>query len=203
MLIRAILHRAQKWHPKQASPERSGQWTGPSRSWLVSRYTVLLMANSSPPLQVCGSKDTVWQVRKYEGNEDGFDPRISNKQVWSCIPPLEGEPEPRISQRRDELNLGGPQSKRSSKQRRKQVPLSKGYDSALALPQVCRGWPCQTCRAGLLCRVPHGSCTRFGKDTCTCTEWELWWAPPDFKILSRAHHKGKDLLAILASWARR
>lgn len=164
MLIKAILHGAQKWYPKQPSPEGSGQWTGPGRSWLVSRNTLLLMANSSPPLEVPISvvartqSEPIrrGQVRKHEGNEHSFDPCISNKWVWSCFPPLEGEPEPRNSQRRDELNLGGPQSKPSSKQKRKQVPSSKGNDSALALPQVCKGWPYQTCRAGLLCGVPHG-----------------------------------------------
>lgn len=89
MLIKAILHRAQRWYPSQSSSERSRQCTGTGRSWLVSRNTLPLMANSSPPLEVRISVVARTQaefirrgqVRKHEENEDSFDPPISNKSL--------------------------------------------------------------------------------------------------------------------------
>lgn len=96
-------------------------------------------------------------------------------------------------------------------------PRSKDSDRALALLQVCKGWPCQSCRAALLGRVPptahplptpwrgcSGSQTPpFRKGTCTSTEQKLGWAPPDIRILLRACRNEKDLPAVLTSRVKR
>lgn len=171
----------------------------------------------------CGSKNTVLVYQ--EGTTEKTWKEWS--RLWPSwyqkVTPVSVELFPATGGRARALKFSGDrrtERKPSSERRRtKACPHSKDSDSALALFQVCKGWPCRSCRAALLGRVPpsqllpptahplpmpwrgySGSHTPPSRNgTCTCTGQKLGCDPLDTKILLRACYNGRDLPAVLTS----
>lgn len=131
MLIKAILHTAQRWCPSHSTSECSKAVNSTGRSGLVSRNTLLLMANSGPSLEVPLSAVARTQfefirrgqVKKHERNRDGFDPHSSRKSL-QCV-----ELFPATGGGARALKFSGErrtERKPSSKRRRTKVPSLKG-----------------------------------------------------------------------------